>query len=126
MPLSSRRPYLLRALHAWMLDNHQTPHILVDATIDGVVVPNEYVRDDRIVLNISDRATSGLRIENERVSFTTRFSGVSFEVRLPVGAVLGIFARESREGMFFGDAERPSDPSGDDPPPGRPQLKVVK
>jgi stringent starvation protein B len=131
-PLSSRRPYLLRAMHEWMTDNGQTPHLVVDAAIDGVEVPRQYVRDGKIVLNASYTATSGLMIKNDWVSFNARFSGNPFEVRLPVQAVLGIYARETGQGMIFSDDEpgpdvppSPSKPTGGDEPR-RPQLKVVK
>jgi stringent starvation protein B len=131
-PLSSRRPYLLRAMHEWMTDNGQTPHLVVDAAFDGVVVPRQYVRDGKIVLNASHAATAGLMIKNDWITFSARFGGSAFEVRLPVGSVLGIYARETGQGMIFADDE-PSPESPDPAPkPGggdearRPQLKIVK
>ncbi|HXQ64653.1 MAG TPA: ClpXP protease specificity-enhancing factor [Steroidobacteraceae bacterium] len=130
--LSSRRPYLLRAMHEWMTDNGQTPHLVVDAGIDGVVVPRQYVRDGKIVLNASYAATSALLLKNDWVTFSARFSGTAFEVRLPVNAVLGIYARETGQGMIFSDdAPSPDSPDPAPKPPGgdearRPQLKIVK
>lgn len=119
-------------MHEWMTDNGQTPHLVVDAAIEGVSVPRQYVRDGKIVLNSSYSATAGLMIKNDWVSFSARFSGTPFEVRLPVQAVLGIYARETGQGMIFSDDESgpdvppsPSKPSGGDEPR-RPQLKVVK
>lgn len=130
-PLTSRRPYLLRAMHEWMTDNGQTPHLVVDAGIDGVVVPRQYVRDGKIVLNVSYSATAGLLIKNDLVSFSARFGGTPFEVRLPIAAVLGVYARETGQGMIFSDEDAgppapptPPKPGGDEPK--RPQLKVVK
>lgn len=130
-PLTSRRPYLLRAMHEWMTDNGQTPHLVVDAGVDGVVVPRQYVRDGKIVLNVSYSATAGLLIKNDFVSFSARFGGTPFEVRLPTAAVLGVYARETGQGMIFSDEDAgpptpptPPKPSGDEPK--RPQLKVVK
>lgn len=130
-PLTSRRPYLLRAMHEWMTDNGQTPHLVVDAGIDGVIVPRQYVRDGKIVLNVSYSATAGLLIKNDLVTFSARFGGTPFEVRLPIAAVLGVYARETGQGMIFSDEDAgppvpptPPKPGGDEPK--RPQLKVVK
>lgn len=130
-PLTSRRPYLLRAMHEWMTDNGQTPHLVVDAGIDGVTVPRQYVRDGKIVLNVSYSATAGLLIKNDLVTFSARFGGTPFEVRLPIAAVLGVYARETGQGMIFSDEDAgppvpptPPKPAGDEPK--RPLLKVVK
>jgi stringent starvation protein B len=131
-PLTPRRPYLLRAMHEWMTDNNQTPHLVVDAAIEGVVVPRQYVRDGKIVLNVGYAATAGLVIKNEAINFSARFGGTAFEVYLPVHAVLGIYARETGQGMIFSDDEPAPEPNGSPPKPGggdeprRPQLKVVK
>ncbi len=132
-PLSSRRPYLLRAMHEWMTDNGQTPHLVVDASVPGVTVPRQYVRDGKIVLNASYTATAGLMIKNDWVTFGASFDGAQYEVRLPLGAVLGIYARETGEGMIFSDDDPapespvpPGKPTGGGDEPKRPQLKVVK
>lgn len=135
-PTTSRRPYLLRAMHEWMTDNGQTPHVVVDAAVEGVVVPRQYVRDGKIVLNVSYAATAGLLLRNDAISFSARFGGAPFEVRLPVAAVLGIYARETGQGMIFSEDEpggpAPEPPSGGPSgkpggdEPRRPQLKVVK
>jgi len=131
--LSPRRPYLLRAMHEWMTDNGQTPHLVVDAAVDGVVVPRQYVRDGKIVLNASYTATAGLQIKNDAVSFSARFGGAPFEVSVPVQAVLGIYARETGQGMIFSDDEPAPEPPASKPggaaggdEPRRPRLKVVK
>lgn len=130
-PLTSRRPYLLRAMHEWMTDNGQTPHLVVDAGVEGVVVPRQYVRDGKIVLNVSYSATAGLLIKNDFVSFSARFGGTPFEVRLPIAAVLGVYARETGQGMIFSDEDAgppapPTPPKAGGDEPKRPQLKVVK
>jgi stringent starvation protein B len=101
----SRRPYLLRAMHEWMGDAGFTPHLIVDATRGGVDVPAAYVKDGKIVLNVSLSATQHLLIGNELVEFDARFAGVVHRVRVPVSAVLGIYARETGEGMVFNEAE---------------------
>lgn len=131
-----QRPYLLRAMHAWITDNGQTPHVVVDAAVPGVNVPAQYVRDGRIVLNVSTSAVNGLDIGNEVLSFDARFSGVAWRVSVPVRAVLGIYARETGRGMIFseedsGAAPDEPPPTGDGPPapPGgtrKAKLKVVK
>lgn len=96
-----RRPYLLRAMHQWMSDSGLTPHVLVDTYLPGVDVPKAHVRDGRIVLNISLSATRHLDLGNELLSFEARFGGVPRLVRVPVAAVLSVYARETGEGMVF-------------------------
>ena len=130
-PLTSRRPYLLRALHEWMTDNGQTPHLVVDATVEGVVVPRQYVRDGKIILNVAYSATAGLVMKNDAIRFSARFGGAAFDVSLPMVAVLGIYAHQTGQGMIFSDDEpaqeataSPPKPAGDDPPR-RPRLKLV-
>lgn len=103
MPELSRRPYLLRAMHEWMLDCGYTPHIIIDATQPGVQVPQAYVTGGRIVLNLSPSATQALQLRNDCVEFNARFGGVSHYIRVPVEAVAGIYARESGEGIVFGE-----------------------
>jgi stringent starvation protein B len=102
----SKRPYLIRAMHEWMADNSHTPHIVVDTSVDGVSVPVEHVKDGKIILNISDTAAHNLKLTNDAVSFRARFSGVPFEVWAPMQSILGIYARETGQGMIFShDAE---------------------
>jgi stringent starvation protein B len=138
--LKSRRPYLLRAMHEWISDNQQTPHIVVDASIEGVEVPRQYVQGGKIILNISLNATSGLSLGNDGVAFRARFGGSTYNVNVPIVAVLGIYARETGQGMIFSEADAPPPPpsppqtppeSGPGPGGGevkrsKPTLKVVK
>ena len=134
--LTSRRPYLLRAMHEWMNDNQQTPHMVVNATASGVEVPEQFVQDGKIVLNISYHATNGLTMGNDRVEFNARFGGQPHRVVVPIHAVLGIYARETGQGMLFSDEDAPEPPPGATPEGGgadapkpsraRPQLKVIK
>jgi stringent starvation protein B len=97
---TSTRPYLIRALYEWCTDNGYTPFIavLVD---ESVRVPNEYVKDGEIVLNISFDATSTLNLGNEFIEFKGRFGGVARDIYVPVGRVLAIYARENGQGMAF-------------------------
>src|SRR5262249_31938656 len=104
-PLKSRRPYMLRAMHEWISDCGQTPHILVDATLAGVEVPRQYVQAGKIILNVSHSATSALSLGNETVRFRARFGPSTYDVIVPIGAVLGIYARETGQGMIFSEAD---------------------
>ncbi|ALB61362.1 ClpXP protease specificity-enhancing factor / Stringent starvation protein B [Cronobacter condimenti 1330] len=99
--LSPRRPYLLRAFYEWLLDNQLTPHLVVDVTLPGVLVPLEYARDGQIVLNIAPRAVGNLELANDEVRFNARFGGVPRQVTVPLGAVLAIYARENGAGTMF-------------------------
>lgn len=128
--VTSSRPYIMRALYEWIVDNDCTPYVLVDATISDVMVPDQYVKDGQIVLNISPGAVVDLNISNDAVSFNGRFGGVATDVYVPVNAVVGIYARENGQGMVF-DPEEASPPPDDTPPEpskpeGRPSLKIVK
>ncbi len=133
MPPRSRRPYLIRAIYDWICDSGQTPHLLVAADYAGVVVPREYVQDNKITLNIAPAAVQNLDLHQEPIWFSARFGGRSFDLQVPSGAVLAIFGRESGEGMVFGEVEAladtapPSEPEPPKPPkPGRPTLRVIK
>lgn len=123
--MTSNRPYLIRAIHEWLLDNQCTPHLLVDAEAENVDVPRQYIQDGKIVLNIGPNAVEGFRVSNDEVSFLARFSGVSQLVAIPVNAVLAIYAKENGRGMMFEEGEPEPDDSGPKPPP-KPSLKVVK
>ncbi|MGM8227096.1 ClpXP protease specificity-enhancing factor [Cellvibrio sp. ARAG 10.3] len=135
MSMTSSRPYMIRALYEWIVDNNCTPYILVDAHVQGVEVPQQYVnKDGQIILNIAPSALKDLFIGLEAISFSARFGGVPFDLFIPCGAVLGIYARENGQGMMF-EAEsntRPPSPpeptpvGGGDPSQKRPSLRVVK
>jgi stringent starvation protein B len=132
----SRRPYLLRAMHEWITDSAHTPHVIVDALRQGVEVPSAYVKDGKIVLNLSTSATQRLQLKNDWIEFDARFAGVVHHVRVPMHAVLGVYARETGEGMVFSEAEKeptpPEPPSQPDKPASgstdarRAKLTVVK
>lgn len=112
MTMSSSRPYLIRAFYEWIVDNNCTPYILVNATRDGVNVPEEHIKDGQIILNIAPAAVQNLLINDELLEFDGRFSGVARPVFMPISAVMGIYARENGQGMIFeADGTNP-DPSG--------------
>ncbi|MCP1618245.1 stringent starvation protein B [Pseudomonas sp. SLBN-26] len=136
--MKSSRPYLVRALYEWIVDNDCTPHLLVNAEHAGVRVPPGYASDGQIVLNVSPSAVRHLHMDNEAVSFEGRFGGVAHSLYIPSAAVMAIYARENGQGMVF-DLESPVMDEGDGPeddgappssgggrPAGRPSLKVVK
>ncbi len=132
MVMTSSRPYMIRAIYEWIVDNDCTPYILVDAEYTGVQVPQQYVEEGQIVLNISPSAIVGLDVGNDEMGFRGRFGGVAQDVRVPVGAVKGIYARENGQGMLFDTSDEtlppPSGPKpGEKSPKGvKPSLKVVK
>ena len=138
--MTSSRPYLIRALHEWVVDNGLTPHILVNAEMEGVSVPHQFIEDGKIVLNISPSSVVGLELGNEYISFNARFSGSATDIFLPVTAVIALYARENGQGMVFGEDDTPPPEGGGDDdntpsPEGggsdeskseRPKLRVVK
>lgn len=122
-------------MHEWMGDNGNTPHIVVDASVDGVTVPMEHVKDGKIILNISESAAHNLKLTNDAVSFRARFGGVPFDVWVPMRSVLGIYARETGQGMIFShDADTSDAISTESEPPAddlestraRSHLRVIK
>lgn len=125
--MKSSRPYLVRALYDWIVDNGCTPHVLIDAHAPGVEVPQQYVKDGQIVLNVSPGAVANLLISNDDIRFRGRFGGIATDIQAPMGAVLGIYARENGQGMVFEPERAPPPPPGDDiPTPPRRGLRVVK
>jgi stringent starvation protein B len=134
-PVRSRRPYLLRAMHEWISDSNQTPHVVVDASMEGVEVPRQYVQGGKIILNVSSNATSMLSLGNEVVRFRARFGAATYDVSVPIAAVLGIYARETGQGMIFSEADTPPQPPTPPSEPApvptdtkrtKPTLKVIK
>ena len=141
-----QRPYLLRAMHEWMTDNDLTPHIVIDVAVAGdSTLPLEYAQEGRLIINASYSATEHLLIGNERISFNARFGGVSRHLDVPIQAVVGVYARETGQGMIFsteqppeaGESKPDASPGSDapgsdstgterDPRGQRPQLKVIK
>ncbi|HET7266656.1 MAG TPA: ClpXP protease specificity-enhancing factor [Oleiagrimonas sp.] len=144
--MTSNRPYLLRAIYDWIADNNLTPYVLVDASVEGVRVPPQTIRNGQVVLNLAMQAVADLDLGNEWVRFKARFSGASHTVMFPVAAVLAIYAQENGQGMMFADegdgpTPPPGPPGGDEPESdqgnksdksdapakrGAPHLKVVK
>lgn len=99
--MTPTRPYMVRAIYEWIEDNYLTPYLMVDATGENVQVPTEYVQDGRIVLNIASRAVGNMTMDNSFINFSARFGGVSREIWVPLASVMGIYAKENSQGMFF-------------------------
>jgi stringent starvation protein B len=126
----STRPYLIRAIYEWCVDSGLTPYLAVRVDAN-TVVPPAHVKDGQIVLNLSSSAVRNLEITNKTISCAGRFGGVSFDMLVPVEAVLGIFAKENGQGLMFQGHEPPQPPPADNngeaaKHSSRPHLKVVK
>ncbi len=99
--MTSTKPYLFRGIYEWIEDNGMTPHIVVDASGQGVFVPQDYVDDGQITLNISSASIELYQLDNQMLHFSARFNGISHELTIPMPFILGIYARENGQGMFF-------------------------
>jgi stringent starvation protein B len=99
--LTPTRPYLARAIYEWICDNNLTPHLLVDATQPNTLVSEQFIQDGQIVLNIAPHAVHKLNMSNDAITFSARFGGVSRDIYVPLNAVMGIYARENSQGLFF-------------------------
>jgi stringent starvation protein B len=126
--MTSLKPYLIRSIYEWIIDNSLTPHLLVDAEDTRAILPTEFIEDGKIVLNIRPEAIQGLSLGNDEIEFNARFSGKPMHIVTPITAVLAIYAKENGKGMIF-DQE---DSEGDEPPPpvkkptAKPNLRIVK
>ncbi|MFP8967117.1 ClpXP protease specificity-enhancing factor [Pokkaliibacter sp. CJK22405] len=96
------RPFIVRGLYEWILENGWTPYVVVDADCPGVEVPRQHVQDGQIVLNISPTAVQYLNVANAEMTFNARFGGVPMQVIAPMAAILAMYARENGQGMGFG------------------------
>lgn len=130
VPLKS---YLFEAAYNWILDHKMTPHILVDSSFNGVTVPREYVRDNRIILNIHPQSVEGFQANEDGLSFLARFAGQSRPVIIPPEALMAVYSRETSQGIVFqGDSmvtelvteELPKAP--EPPRRNKPRLTLVK
>ncbi len=137
MAMTSNKPYLVRAFYDWIIENDCTPHVVVNAMAVGVEVPQIYVTDGQVVLNLAPRAVTSFNLDNKAISFNTRFGGVPTDIYVPIHAVIGIYARENGEGMAFDSStsapavlhsvdDDPSDKPPSGPKPSGPKLRVVK
>ena len=126
--MTSSKPYLVRALYEWILDNDTTPYILVDTSNTEVLIPPGIANDGKVVLNLAPRAIADLEISTDFISFSARFNGVAEDIYCPMGSLLAIYARENGEGMMFPpeeEGETEAEAPAADKPKG-PTLKVIK
>ncbi len=109
--MTSSKPYLIRAIYEWILDNHMTPHLVVDVHFPMVQVPMEFATEGRMVLNIAPSAVRNLVIGNDWIECSARFRGIAHDLSIPTEAVIGIFARENNQGMVFPEPIHPQSAS---------------
>mgnify|MGYP000681106389 CR=1 FL=1 len=119
--MTPSRPYLMRALHEWILENDCTPYVLVDAGLPGVQVPEDYIQNGQIVLNVSPSAVKFLLIDDDGLSFNARFGGMPLDLYVPMVAILAIYAKENGQGMVFGSEAGAPDPDKPPEPPKSPK-----
>jgi stringent starvation protein B len=126
--MNSSKPYLLRALYEWILDNDTTPYILVDTSSDQVLIPSGIASDGKVVLNLAPQAIEQLQMTNDYLSFSARFNGVSEDIYCPITSLLAIYARENGEGMMFPEESADTENSGSNGTGSSkvPTLKVIK
>ena len=126
--MTSLKPYLIRSIYEWIIDNGLTPHLLVDAENSRAILPQQFVEDGKIVLNIRPEAIQGLSLGNDEIQFNARFRGKPMHIVTPIAAVMAIYAKENGKGMIFDQEDEESDktPPPEDKPPTRPTLRIVK
>jgi stringent starvation protein B len=125
--MTSLKPYLIRSIYEWIIDNALTPHLLVDAENTAAILPQEFIEDGKIVLNIRPEAIQGLSLGNEEIEFNARFSGKPMHIVTPVTAVLAIYAKENGKGMIFDQEEHDdNEPPPEKKPAAKPNLRIVK
>ncbi len=126
----SSKPYLFRGIYQWLLDCELTPYVMVDATFNDVQVPEDYIEDGQIILDMTPSAIIDLEMGNESVEFKARFSGVTRHIILPIPAILALYAYENGRGMVFTDEDEedipPSPDSGGSSSDSKPHLRIVK
>jgi stringent starvation protein B len=124
----SLKPYLIRSIYEWIIDNGLTPHLLVDAENSHAILPEQFIEDGKIVLNIRPQAIQGLTLGNDEIQFNARFNGKPMHIVTPVAAVMAIYAKENGKGMIFDQEDEESDktPPPENKPPTRPTLRIVK
>ena len=128
MTMTSSKPYIVRALYEWILENKCTPYVLVNAFDEGVEVPQDHVKDGQVILNITPSAVKSLSIHDSAIEFQGRFGGIPKQVFVPIQAIMGIYAKENGQGMMFdieNDGSDPPDPEGSDESPESPSEDSV-
>jgi stringent starvation protein B len=123
---SSKKPYILRALYEWIVDNGLTPMIVIDTTVKGVMVPPQAIKDERVVLNISPISVFGLNIANEMLNLRASFSGAQLGVSAPIQSIVALYPREGIEhGLVFGPESDEDAGAAAEPVQAAPRMRVV-
>ena len=124
--MTSLKPYLIRGVYEWIIDNDLTPYLLVNAEYPDTVIPPQFVEDGKIILNIKPQAIQGLSLGNADITFNARFNGKPMHLIVPIRAVLAIYAQENGKGMVFDQDDDNDSPPPEKKPPNKPTLRVVK
>ncbi len=126
--MTSLKPYLIRSIYQWIIDNDLTPYLLVNAENSNAILPQQLIEDGKIILNVRPEAIEGLSLENDGIEFNARFSGKPMHIVVPIVAVMAIYAKENGKGMIFDQEDEGIDepPPPENKPPVRPTLRVVK
>ena len=125
--MTSLKPYLIRSIYEWIIDNDLTPHLLVDAENSHAILPQQFIEDGKIVLNIRPEAIQGLSLGNEEIEFNARFSGKPMHIVTPIAAVMAIYAKENGKGMIFDQEDSEAmKPPPENKPQRKPTLRIVK
>ncbi|MDM5146808.1 ClpXP protease specificity-enhancing factor SspB [Candidatus Persebacteraceae bacterium Df01] len=119
------RPYLLRAVYEWCVDTKHTPYLIVENGRDDVSLPKSSVGEKNTVLNIDGEAVRDMVMADDVVSFTARFQGATFHVHVPMGAIVGIFAKETGSGLSFSPVGGQSQKKQSAHEGEKPKLKIV-
>ena len=124
--MTSNRPYLVKAIYEWIMDNNVTPHVVINALDENVMVPQQYVDEGKIILNVNPSAVQELVIDDECIMFSARFGGKPYNIYAPMHTIIGIYAAENGEGMAFEPEDAPPPNDNTPPPRKKPTLRVVK
>jgi stringent starvation protein B len=131
--MTSSRPYLVRAIYEWLVDNQLTPYIMVDTLQPDVQVPENYIEDEKIILNVAPMAVRDLSMTNTEIEFDARFSGINHHIYVPTQTIMAVYAFENGRGMVFSEEDDAGEEDREPPTPGqpprskgKPHLKVVK
>ncbi len=124
--MTSLKPYLIRSVYEWIVDNDLTPHLLVNAEINKGNLPTNYIEDGKIILNMRPQAIAALSLGNEFIEFNAKFSGKPMQIAASVNAVMAIYAKENGKGLVFDQENNDNEPPPVQTPPNKPSLRVVK
>lgn len=129
----ANKSYLAKAYYDWIVASHCAPYIMVNAELEGVKVPEQFIQDGKIILNVHPEAVRDLNITYHALTFRATFSGEEWHLSVPMPALMAVYAQEDGRGIMFNE-DNEADPGDDTPPPeqsdqskskGKPHLKLV-